>query len=399
MKIQPVFILLILLLFIQCDKSHNLTTKQKVQDFEYLYQILEENYPFFGVTKREKKIDWLANKDEYLKQIKATPDDSAYFATLCAIINELGCPHLGIGLTLNYDYGLEVYKKQVGGVSKYDKWVKVFEEGSTERAAYWRDIANRIWDRPTSNQPQVAVANYTDSILPEDKIGIMRINSFSYEGVATDSLLITSFLEKAKGLDHLIIDIQRNSGGSSRYWRECLVSKLVEEPVSFPRNQIAKDGAMNRYFYPEFFESSTVITKENLFLYNTPPEIFDGTYYLSSTIDTINPNQPVPFKGKIYLLVSEYVCSASDDFAYFCKASGWATVAGVRTAGEGGCGEPTLFILPHSGIILNHPSVSGLNLDGSFNFETRTLPDVKLQGGSLEERLDQLIAHIKQQQR
>ena len=30
----------------------NLTTREKLQDFEYLYDVLEQNYPFFEVNKR-----------------------------------------------------------------------------------------------------------------------------------------------------------------------------------------------------------------------------------------------------------------------------------------------------------------------------------------------------------
>lgn len=43
----------------------NLTTKEKLQDFEYLYDDLEKNYPFFKVNERLYGIDWLSNKRKY----------------------------------------------------------------------------------------------------------------------------------------------------------------------------------------------------------------------------------------------------------------------------------------------------------------------------------------------
>jgi len=79
---KKISIILLLILSIQCQNNTQLSTKQKVEDFEYLYQILEENYPFFGSTKRTLKTDWLSNKEKYLELIKATPNDSAYFMTL-----------------------------------------------------------------------------------------------------------------------------------------------------------------------------------------------------------------------------------------------------------------------------------------------------------------------------
>jgi C-terminal processing protease CtpA/Prc len=171
---------------------------------------------------------------------------------------------------------------------------------------------------------------------------------------------------------------------------------MNDTSVTFPRHQVAKDGSLNRHFYADFFEKGQIATKQNTFFSNMPNEILDGSYYVCSNTDTIMPNNPIPFKGKIFVLINEWVVSASDDFAYFCKTSKWATVAGVRTMGDGGnLAEPTLFMLPNSGIVIAHPSVVGLNDDGSFNFETRTVPDIEIEAKNADERLEKLINHIK----
>ncbi len=39
-----------------------LTPEKYLEDFEYMYQVLEENYPFFDVNKRHTGIDWLVKK-------------------------------------------------------------------------------------------------------------------------------------------------------------------------------------------------------------------------------------------------------------------------------------------------------------------------------------------------
>lgn len=36
----------------------NASTEEKLDDFEYLYGILEKNYPFFEVNKRLNDVDW-----------------------------------------------------------------------------------------------------------------------------------------------------------------------------------------------------------------------------------------------------------------------------------------------------------------------------------------------------
>ena len=66
-----------------------LTPDQKVIDFEYLYAVLRDNYPFFGVAERKYGVDWLAKHDEYVQRLKATADDAAYYRELNSILREL----------------------------------------------------------------------------------------------------------------------------------------------------------------------------------------------------------------------------------------------------------------------------------------------------------------------
>jgi C-terminal processing protease CtpA/Prc len=272
--------------------------------------------------------------------------------------------------------------------------VEVLEK-SKESSVHWQ----KIWENITgykiqASQTQIQETFYSDSLLVNDKIAIMRIKSFFYDNLANDSVQIISFLKRIQDYDYLIIDIQDNGGGSSNYWKNYIVGKTSDTPVIFPRNQIAKIGSHNRHFFPEI-EQWDIATKQNAFFPNMPNEILDGTYYLHSFTDTIQPNNPIPFKGKIFVLVNNMVVSASEDFAYFCKISKWATVAGIQTMGDGNCSEPTIFMLPNSGITFRHPSVVGLNEDGSFNFETRTIPNIEIKAKNSDERLERLINHIK----
>jgi len=391
------FVFCCFFLFVQCESHSQLSTEQKVQDFDFLYQTLEENYPFFEVAKRQSNIEWLSKKDLYLERIKDTPNDTVYFMALLSVINSLNCPHLGVVVGTPHKIRLDVYKRATIEKPKYAKWVEVLEK-SEKQSYHWQGILENIMRHPVQvSQSQAQVAHYSDSLLLEDKIAIMRISSFFYDNLANDSARITSFLKKIQNYDYLIIDIQDDggsSGGSNNYWKNFIVGKISDTPIVFPRYQIAKNGSLNKHFYPEI-EKWQIATKQNTTFSNIPDEILDGSYYFQSFTDTVIPNNPIPFKGKVFVLVNNRVVSASDDFAYFCKASKWATVAGIRTWGEGGCGEPTLFMLPNSGITIVHPSVAGLNEDGSINFETRTTPDIEIEAKNSDERLERLIEYIK----
>ena len=376
-----------------------LSTEQKLQDFDFLYQTLEENYPFFGVSERQFNNDWLSKKSEYEKRIKNTPDDSTFLITLSSIIQELRCPHLS-SISFRHEMMLDVYRRATNEQPKYAKWVEVLEK-SAPQSIHWE----KIWENATgyskqtqqTQQKQMQENFYSDSLLHNDKIGIMRIKSFLYDNLANDSIQIISFLKIIQDYNCLIIDIQDNGGGSSNYWKNYIVGKISDTSIIFPRNQVAKKGSLNKHFFSEI-EQWEIVSKQNAVFPNVPDELLDGTYLINSLTDTVMPNNPIPFKGKIYVLVNHMVVSASDDFAYFCKVSKWATVAGVQTMGEGGGGEPTLFMLPNSGITFRHPSIVGLNEDGSFNFETRTIPNIEINANNSDERLERLINYIKQKE-
>lgn len=59
--------------------TDSLTEKEKIDDFEYLYKTIIENYPFLDVNKRIHSVDWEANKDSYLAMVKDTKTDLEFF--------------------------------------------------------------------------------------------------------------------------------------------------------------------------------------------------------------------------------------------------------------------------------------------------------------------------------
>lgn len=52
--------------FVACgnkvDIGTPLTEEQKIEDFNYLYKTIEENYPFLETNKRLNNVDWLSKK-------------------------------------------------------------------------------------------------------------------------------------------------------------------------------------------------------------------------------------------------------------------------------------------------------------------------------------------------
>lgn len=77
-------------------QSFPLTTEQKLEDFNYLYDTLESSFPYFEVKKRQFGTDWLVMYDQFKAQISGTADDLEYYRALVSILNQLQNGHTNI---------------------------------------------------------------------------------------------------------------------------------------------------------------------------------------------------------------------------------------------------------------------------------------------------------------
>jgi Periplasmic protease len=116
---------------------------------------------------------------------------------------------------------------------------------------------------------------------------------------------------------------------------------------------------------------------DNGLLKNLPPELKeDFKYYVDSNI-SYEPKNSIGFNGKIYLIVDSGVFSSAEAFAVFAKDTGFATLVGDKTGGDGIGFDPAVCTLPNSGYIFRFPLEMGLTSDGTSNFEHKTEPDIK----------------------
>jgi C-terminal processing protease CtpA/Prc len=101
---------------------------------------------------------------------------------------------------------------------------------------------------------------------------------------------------------------------------------------------------------------------------------------------TIKPQNSVGYKGKVYLLVDDYVYSSSESFAAFSKASGFAELVGITTGGDGIGIDPCMLALPNSGLVVRFSLDMGINSDGTVNEKEHTKPSIYV-GTSYEDFL------------
>ena len=371
-----------------------LTSDQKVIDFEYLYAVLRDNYPFFGVAERKYGVDWLAKHDEYVLRLKATADDAAYYRELNSILRELHDGHLDFSPTIKYSK----FKPILDGLGPdFEPWSRAMHRDSV-RAVYWeqllakKDVEHKPVKKKSLPKQRGKKSYYADTLLCNGKIALMRLSSLPYEKISVDSLRIASFLSTISEADYLIIDIQGNSGGSELYWSRVVVSRLIPKPITYFSTQIVRGGEINREYCPEFFEEAESLTGE--VCSGLPDELYDGTFYLRKYPCEVAASDPIAFRGKIYLLVDRKVFSSAGGWADFCKQTGWATVVGETTGVQGIGRDPIVISLPESGLLLRYPYCNGINADGTFNGEVGVRPDIEIHGKDRNERLQNLIEYL-----
>lgn len=384
--------------------SSTLTVEQKLEDFDYMWRIMEENYPFFEVNKRMYGEDWLANKEEYRNQIAATQTDEEFAKRMSAVLSRL---HNGHTQLLNLQEYNSIQQFFPSSAASRDPWAQVLQQPQVLARYGQKPTAVKAApdhsrgdskDRSTastkaalSTERKYTAGNIKEVLISPGKVAYMGVGSFEGNHMEEDLPEIRRYLTEVKDYRTLIIDIRGNGGGNNLYWRNYLVPLLIDKPVNYNTYLLYRGGE-----YAESFMRARGITDtlpieelDRERLPHLPPEATTMFKSYTPLTDLVQPVKPVGYKGEIYLLVDQIVYSAAEGLAAFAKGTGFATVVGGRTGGDGLGIDPLLAALPNSGYVFRFSLEMGLNADGSCNEEVKTVPDVKVDPDTSKPLLDQ----------
>ncbi|QCX33128.1 peptidase S41 [Caloramator sp. E03] len=449
-----------------------LTAEQKLEDFNYLYDIIKNNYPYIEVLKRKTGYDFLSKKEELKNMVISSKDNVEFYENIDKMLYLLQNGHTNIIEPSDYDMykgtykglGNYAWKKVIANKSveiKYSKWSEIIKsesfivpiafkyvEGkyiayksiteddklkeydipkfSTLLEVNGKDIdkflisntdsfylsfdfkrnklkvnvlvlpcrqdeiisvklktldgkiidrtlkgENVKWKKNKNEKPDKV---YDTQIIDKDKIAYLKVWSLSYEYVDKDKEGIYSFLKSVKDYPYLIIDIRGNGGGSENYYKN-IISPLINKNISARFYILFRGGSEIK----PFLASRGILTKSIDKLpkeLNYPEEVKDLFWGYIESNKKIAPKNSVGFKGKIFLLVDDYVYSSAETFAALSKATGFATLVGTVTGGDGIGIDPAVAVLPNSGLLVRFPLDMGLNPDGTSNEEYHTQPDI-----------------------
>ena len=368
------------------DHLLGLTQEQRLEDYDCLAQTLGDSYLCMGVRDRDNPGDLSADIfQEYRELIQESGSDEMFYSAVYSTLFRLGT------------YG----HLQIVEPDAYRAYCAAYGDGSIPDRAHWREVLtapvtvqgyeklqallDTYGDTESTGDPagtETPAADLHSLILPGGDVGYVKIDSFPAEdedAYAADQAALWDFYRQAADCTDLIIDLTDNSGGSEVYWQQLLAAPLTDRPLSCTNYALLADSANNHPYIQDAF------SPEELHPISELPDLprleRDGiqaaTHFVESTLSVEPAAERAPFHGRIWVLVGPAVYSASESFAVFCQETGFATLVGSPTGGDGiGALDPIFLQLPNSGILVQFTMMFGLNSDGSSSEEAGTTPDI-----------------------
>ena len=332
------------------DHLLGLTQEQRLEDYDYLVQTLGDSYLCMGVRDRDNPEDpSAAIFQAYREMIQESDSDEVFYSAVYSTLFRLGTyGHLWIVEPDMYRAYCEAYED--GGIQDREHWREVLTDPVTvrgyERLQTLLDAYGEEDGTVNSADSEEPAANLHTLLLPGGDVGYVKIDSFPAE--------------------------YEDSYATDR-------AALTDRPLSCTNYALLAESGNNRPYIQEVFSPEELHTIADL--PDLPKLERDGiqaaTHFVESTLSVEPAAERAPFHGRIWVLVGPAVYSASESFAVFCQETGFATLVGSPTGGDGiGALDPVFLQLPNSGILVQFTMMFGLNGDGSSSEETGTTPDI-----------------------
>ena len=360
-----------------------LTQAQRLEDYDYLVRTLKDSYLCLGVHDRENPGDPAEGIFEhYRKMIQESDSDDAFYSAVYSALWRLGSyGHLWIIEPESYYEMLDWCANE--DTAGREQWKAVTEASQAQYArlkayldALGEEDGGGSWDGGEAGE------NLRTLLLPEAGIAYLKVDSFlaDYDpDYQKEAQAIRDFYNAAGDCTDLVIDLTDNGGGNEGYWQDLLTAPLIDAPLSCTNYALLADSGNNRPYIENVFAPSDLHPISEL------PDLPKlerrgleaATHFVESTLRAEPAEERTAFHGRVWLLVGPMVYSASESFSVFCQATGFATLVGTQTSGDGiGALAPVMLRLPNSGILVQYTMMYGLNPDGSGSEETGTTPDV-----------------------
>lgn len=349
------------------------TTEDFLEDYEQLWAVLEENYPYLHVLEeRGINVEGLreSNRQVLTTRIK---DLKGFLFLLQDTLRRMGnLAHLELWDPL-------IYRQRVPLFEPDDPRAEILLSPQTV-ASY--DLLDTGTGSASSASETIQFPKVEVGYYPDINAAYFHFASFNHSLVERDKDVIADHLAALGDVDYVIIDITGNQGGSDAYWMQNVVAPFGGEYTSEEYRYLKLTPLIEDY-YGRMYPDATFKPLSNLPPDHEVPSIvneFGMTHFYYRKL-TLHAGKTVRTQTKRYVVTDHWNYSAADSFATFCKGTGWATLVGERPKGDGGLGmNPIMLALKNTGLVLCFSATTFVNCDGTLNAVIGTPPDIACMG-------------------
>ena len=345
------------------------------EDYQQFWEILETDYPFLPwLADNGTDIDAIRAKYEaQLDQIQDTMEFFDLIQSVCDDLDKLG--HL-------WPVGPERYQSLYSIYCEYPEYstlpeLWIYRKMLTDPGLspiYQPASQTEGQQAPDADIPDVKVTYYQDC-----KALCLTIDSFKTPVLERDQNVLTDALREYPDAEHIIFDITGNGGGDDSYWRNNLVLPLGGNPQAMGGRVFYRSTPFLAQYYYTFDYASVPVSE----LKDVPDWVGEMKLDRCNSWEGVETQTPdagtetIPgSNARRWVLVSPTVYSSAEKFTIFCQYTGWATVVGSPTGGDGIGGSPVYAKLDQTGLLFQFTGMVGENpVTGMPSACQGTIPD------------------------
>jgi hypothetical protein len=350
--------------------AQSFSDTQIAEDIDYLNTAVIDNYPYLEVHKRKDNFDWVEAVRRIPKRYGQTTDKKRTVEILKEYLRGLN-GHAHFLDEQLYAYYLDSLERITKDFPEYKAWVDVLVGGNAK--TFYGSAKGK------ARAPLVDLRG-TKQRFDKELIGNMvyiKVPTFDFYYQKEEGAKIVEYLKNMSDKDKcIVIDVRGNSGGSDLFWLDSIVKPLITQKIEYRNYSLFVGGALSR----PFLDAKKIVLSDAASLPAAlkRSENRNLRYFAVDTQD-IEPAATHIICKKVYVLMDSSNFSSSESFVHFCKSTGFATLVGQRSSGDGVGFDPILIQLPNTGLIFTLPIDGALNSDGMLNFERGTEPDITLE--------------------
>jgi hypothetical protein len=213
-------------------------------------------------------------------------------------------------------------------------WVVTYKSDSQIREAEVKGVAANQYLTFFQRDSRYKEFSFT---VDEEVIPGLDIPSFAHGSQGEYKNFIDTFFEKHKKANYLVIDLRENLGGNG-IWGYYLMDYLIDSPYRIRESFDFKVSDILRYSQYSNKAGKKLKTAKN------------GIYLPIEMAEIRKPHRIAnKFRGRVFLLISQYTFSAGVVTAAIFKFNKMGTVIGQETVGkERFCSDPVRVTLPQT---------------------------------------------------